>query len=147
MRQESLLGRRLADGLDFARECARRFLGRHRDRSAGRLAANLRDVPQGQRRLAAWTSRVAENAGKHGQSWVHELVLATAAIDQAETAAAAATIAGPHNDRSLALRPSWLGYRLQALLTADPDARSEAIRKAWQSATRQPSWRSKSPRT
>jgi hypothetical protein len=131
MRQESLLGRRLADGLDFAVNAPADFWD---DSATGRpvAPANLRDVPQGSAVSAAWTSRVAENAGKHGQSWVHELVLAIAAVDRAETAAAAATIAGPHIDRSLALRPSWLGYRMQALLTADPDARSEAYRKAWQ---------------
>ena len=36
-----------------------------------------------------------------------------------------------HVDASLSLKPSWAGYRLQALLSADVDAASENYLKAW----------------
>ncbi len=53
-------------------------------------------------------------------------MLATAALDRGDRAAAQ-----QHAARSLALRPSWPGYRLLALLSPDTDTASENYLRAW----------------
>jgi predicted transcriptional regulator len=60
-------------------------------------------------------------------SWLHALMLATAALDHGDR-----PVAQEHVARSLSLKPSWAGYRLQALLSADTEAASEAYRRAWE---------------
>ena len=124
-RQEKLLGRTLADGLDFGTDRAADFW----DDLAGGLAvldANLSDMPSGIAVSQPWVDRLIASASAHGMTWLHALMLATASLDRGDTDAARAQVA-----QSLALKPGWAGHRLEALLATDPDARSAAYRRAW----------------
>lgn len=127
-RQEMLLGRRLASGLDFS------VAGADADEVWDALArdgvltdADLAAVPEGVVVSPAWLARVHRSAEQQGASWLHELILATAALDREDRPAAQ-----QHVDRSLALRPSWAAHRLQALLAGDADAALESYLAAWQ---------------
>lgn len=124
-RQELLLGRALADGLDFAVEGA--------DEVWDALArdgvispAQLETVPEGMVVSPAWLARVEASAERQGTSWLHELVLGTAALDREDRVAAQ-----QHVTRSLGLKPSWAGHRLQALLADDAEAALQSYLAAW----------------
>ena len=121
-RQELLLGRRLANGLDFSvdgpAECW--------DDLARGIAIAAATVPNGSAVSRLWTDRVVANAEAYGSSWLHALILATALLDRADTAGARVQV-----EQSLSLRPSWPGYRLRALLCADVEAASENYLRAW----------------
>lgn len=126
-RQEQLLGRRLAEGLDFAvsgpADCW--------DELARGLViseANLGAVPNGIAVSRVWVDRVAASAEAQGKTWLHALLLAIARLDQGD-----AEGAGVEVDRSLGLKPSWLGYRMKALLTDDVDRASDFYLRAWSS--------------
>ena len=125
MRQERLLERPLAAGLDFGVTGPADFWD---DLSRGLTVAenNLRDVPAGIAVSDLWTDRVAASAAAHGTSWLHDLVLAIALLDKGDTDAART-----HADRSGENKPTWLGYRLQALLSADVDAATQHYLRAW----------------
>jgi hypothetical protein len=125
MRQERLLGRRLADGLDFAVESPGDFWD---DLAAGLDVAdrNLRDIPNGIAVSKPWVARLAASAAARGTTWLHALMLAIASLDDGDGEAARAAV-----DRSLELRPSWLGYRIRALLGDSAGLASEDYRLAW----------------
>jgi len=125
MRQEQLLGRRLAGGLDFEVDVPGDFWD---DLATGLTIAerNLRDVPNGVAVSNLWIDRVAESAKAQGTTWLHSLIFAIARLDEVDVEAARA-----HIHRSLTARPSWLGYRLAALVTDDVEGRSENYRRAW----------------
>jgi hypothetical protein len=74
----------------------------------------------------AWIDRVAASAEAQGSTWLHELILAVARLDEGDKVAALA-----HANASLDRKPSWLGYRLKALLALDPDGASDNYLKAW----------------
>ena len=124
-RQEQLIARPLAAGLDFATE--------HRvdvwdDLAAGRPIdpERLATLPQGVAVSDLWVDRLTRHAEAHGMSWVHALMLAIAALDRGDRASAAR-----HASKSLFLKPSWLGYRLEALLGQSLDATMASYLKAW----------------
>lgn len=124
-RQEQLLGRRLAEGLDFGVDAP----GDVWDELAGGLVisdANLRDVPNGIAVSPLWVKRIAKSAEAQGATWLHALLLAIARLDAGEIEAATADV-----ERSLALKPTWLGYRLKALVSADAGVASDNYRRAW----------------
>lgn len=123
MRQERLMGSRLADGLDFTVEAQGDFWD---DLADGRPVAdkNLHDVPKGIATSPQWLERIAESAARQGETWLHALIFAVARLDEGDIEAARA-----HADRSLDLRPTWLGYRLKALTGVDADAN---YRRAWE---------------
>ncbi len=124
-RQERLIGRPLATGLDFAVDTPPDFWdalaagGAIGEAELGALPAGVAVSPLGVGRLAA-------SAAAQGMSWLHALLLATAALDAGDREAAGAFTA-----QSLALRPNWSAHRLAALLAADADAASESYRRAW----------------
>jgi len=125
MRQELLLGKGLADGLDFAVEAP----GDCWDDLARGLPIgpnNLHDVPDGVAVSTIWVDRVATNATLHGTTWLHELILAIARLDEGDADAARA-----HADASLDRKPSWMGYRLKALVAENVDDASENYLRAW----------------
>lgn len=125
-RQELLLGRKLAEGLDFAVEGADEVWD-ELARAGVISAAQLETVPEGVVVSPAWLARVQQSAERQGTSWLHELILATAALDREERGTAQ-----HHVSRSLALRPSWAAYRLQALLAEDADETLARYLAAWQ---------------
>ena len=121
-REEQLRGRQLAAGLDFAVDAP----GDCWDDLARGLViseSNLRGVPAGIAVSDAWLDRVAASAEAQGSTWLHALILATAALDLGDTDGAR-----EHATRSLSLQPSWAAYRLRALATADFDAASASYR-------------------
>ena len=124
-RQERLLGRQLADGLNFRTNDPADFW----DNLASGLIvseANLRDIPSGIAVSQPWVDRIVASAEAQSMSWLHALMLATASLDRGDADAARNQVAG-----SLSLKPSWAGHRLQALLATEPGERSEAYLRAW----------------
>lgn len=120
-RQERLLGRKLAAGLDFTTDDKADYW----DELAAGVAvseANLAELPVGIAVSEPWLERIAAQ----GDSWLHSLMVATAALDRGEKEAAAV-----HAVRSLELKPSWAAYRLQALLSDTIAERSAAYLRAW----------------
>jgi uncharacterized protein HemY len=69
-----------------------------------------------------WLDRIAAQQ----DNWLHSLMLATAALDRGDQDAART-----HTARSLRLKLSWAGYRLQALLSNDIGTKSENYFRAW----------------
>ncbi len=124
-RQERLLGRNLADGLDFARDGTAGFWD---DLANGTAVdeANLRDMPDGIAVSKPWVDRIAASAEAQGMSWLHALMLATASLDSGDKQAAR-----DHVAHSLSQKPGWAGYRLRALLSEEPGAASENYLQAW----------------
>jgi hypothetical protein len=126
MRQEQLLGRPLAAGLDFAVQAP----GDAWDDLAGGTtisARNLERVPDGVAISKLWVERLFESAEAQGWTWLHQLVLATALCDHGNKDAAR-----QHVDLSLAAKSTWLGHRLRALLDPDTDAAAADYLQAWQ---------------
>jgi len=124
-RQEQLLARPLANGLDFSTSAVPDFW----DSLAGGgtiAAGQYEALPNGIVVSARWIDRVRAHAAEHGATWVHELTLAVASLDAGDRAAAAR-----HVSASLALKPSWAGYRLDALLADNVDAAVRSYLAAW----------------
>jgi len=124
-RQEQLLGTPLAAGLDFTAPAA----GDCWDDLAatGRIApASLEGVPQGVAVSPSWVARIDASAAAQGTTWLHALLLATAALDRGDKAAAEAAVS-----QSLALRSNWAAHRLAALLAPDPANATQSYWLAW----------------
>ncbi|MBN9306588.1 MULTISPECIES: DUF5107 domain-containing protein [unclassified Devosia] len=124
-RQELLLGRPLAAGLDFAVTAPDDFWD-ELARGSTVSERSLRQVPEGIAVSQVWTDRIAGSAAAQGTSWLHELALGTALLDRGDRIAAY-----EHVERSLALRPSWPAYRLRALMAVDAGAASADYLRAW----------------
>jgi hypothetical protein len=90
---------------------------------------NLRDIPVGIAVSPLWLDRIRAS----GTTWLHELILANAALDAGDRDSARAHVA-----RSLSLKPNWAAYRLEALLASDPDAASQSYLRAWSSGDAPP---------
>lgn len=124
-RQEMLLGRPLADGLDFSTSALQGFwdsLAQGLEIPAGQYEA----LPEGIVVSNLWIDRVKAHAAEHGATWMHELTLAIASLDVGDKATAAR-----HVSASLALKPSWAAYRLDALLDDTVDRAVRSYRAAW----------------
>jgi hypothetical protein len=124
-RHERLLGRPLAEGLDFAVETPGDVWD---DLAAGGAIApaNLGRVPDDVAVSPLWTGRIAASAVAQGETWLHALLLAVALLDRGDAAGAQDAAA-----RSLAGRPSWLGHRLLALTAPTAGDASEHYLRAW----------------
>ncbi len=124
-RQERLLARRLAEGLDFNVDRPGDFWD---DLVDGGVAteANLAGMPNGVALSSVWVDRLAASAKTQGMSWLHALMLATAALNRDDREAAREDVA-----RSLALSPSWAAHRLAALLATDTEAATASYARAW----------------
>ncbi len=125
MRQERLLHRKLAAGLDFDLEPSGDFWD---DIAAGGAvsAENFDALPRGVAVSDLWVERLNASAAAEGMSWIHALMLAVAALDRGDRG-----VARQHTMQSLSLRPSWLGYRLEALLSEEIDAAIASYARAW----------------
>jgi hypothetical protein len=82
-------------------------------------------LPTGVAVSKTWIDRIRASEAQR-PSWVHALVLATAALD-ADDRDAART----HTARSLSLKSNWAAYRLEALLSDDTAAASASYLRAW----------------
>jgi hypothetical protein len=124
-RQEKMLGRPLAVGLDFATPAAADFWD---DVALGVpvAEAHLRELPKGIAISPLWVERLKSSRAAHGETWLHALMLAIAALDGGDIEVARAEV-----ERSLALRESWLGHRLLALTEADGDTATASYLQAW----------------
>jgi hypothetical protein len=120
-RQERLTGKPLAAGLDFSVAAAGDYWD---DLAQGGAVAlsNLTDMPVGLAVSRLWIERIREG----DPTWVGELMLATAALDRGER-----HVAAQHLAQSLALKPNWAAYRLEALLADDRDAIVSSYLRAW----------------
>jgi hypothetical protein len=72
-----------------------------------------------------WVDRIRASDAQR-PSWVHALLLAYAALDADDR-----DTARTHVTRSLASKPSWAAYRLEALLAPDTTAASQSYLRAW----------------
>lgn len=123
-RQERLTGAPLAAGLDFSVESAGDYWDDLAD-GAAIAPANLHDIPIGVAVSPLWIDRIKAGA----PTWVGELMLATAALDGNDREAARKHVA-----QSLALKPSWAAYRLEALLADNPSAKASSYLSAWKAS-------------
>jgi hypothetical protein len=124
-RQEQLLGRPLADGLDFWTSALPSFWD-SLAQGAQVPPGQIETLPEGTVVSELWIDRLKANAAEHGSTWVHELTLATASLDAGDKVAAA-----EHVSASLALKPSWAAYRLDALLADGVDHAVRSYLAAW----------------
>jgi hypothetical protein len=124
-RQERLLGRKLAGGLDFDLDRPADFWDDLVDRGVV-AEANLTGLPNGLALSPLWVERLATSAKTQGMSWLHALMLATAALDRDDRESARAHVA-----TSLSLKPSWAAHRLAALLATDTAAATASYKRAW----------------
>lgn len=124
-RQEQILGRSLAQGLDFSLPYTPDFWD---DIAGGRkvAAAHVVHLPTGIAVSETWVAGIEENARLHGGTHLHELMLGIAALDRGD-----GEKARRHVEASLTKQPSWLGYRIAAQLAADSDAAVDLYLKAW----------------
>lgn len=124
-RQEQLIGRALADGLVFSTSALPGFWDSLA--SGVRVPSEQVDaLPRGIAVSKLWVDRVRANAAEHGTTWMHELTLAIASLDGGDKAAAAR-----HVSASLALKPSWAAYRLDALLADTVGHAMRSYLAAW----------------
>lgn len=131
-RQERLIGRPLAEGLDFSVDMARAFWD---DLAEGRPIAGqaLERVPEDVAVSDLWVEALSASAEAQGESWLHALLLGIVALDREDRDGAAALF-----ERSVALKPSWLGLRQRALLAKDPAAAEADYLAAWASGEAPP---------
>lgn len=131
-RQEQLLGRPLAAGLDFSTSALPSFW----DSIAGGVevpADQYETLPDGIVVSKLWIDRVKANAAEYGATWMHELTLAIASLDAGDKAAAA-----QHVSASLALKPNWSAFRLDALLADSVDHAVRSYLAAWKAGNAPP---------
>jgi len=131
-RQEKLTGKPLAPGLDFAvphpADCWDELAttGRFSDASLKRVPADFAVSP-------VWVAALEQSRDKQGETWLHALLLGIATLDNGDRDAARALF-----ERSIGLKPTWLGRRQRALVTNDPDAADRDYLAAWASGDAPP---------
>jgi hypothetical protein len=123
VRQERLLGRALADGLDFTVAGPGDFWDELACGPA--MVESTVALPTGVAVSPTWVDRIKSSDAQR-ESWVHAVLLATAALDAGDRDAARMHVA-----TSLARKPNWAAYRLEAMLAGDTAAASASYLHAW----------------
>lgn len=123
-RQEKLLGRKLAAGLDFSVDGPVEIWDELAD-GGDISAANLEGVPNGIVTSDLWFRRLIENGTRQG-NWLHLLITAIIALDGGDKVSTAKLAT-----ESIRLKPSWAAYRLQALAADNVDAAVTSYLAAW----------------
>ena len=125
-RDERLMGRTIAAGLDFSTPGAGRSAWDDLVDDGMFSPAALVQVPPDFAVSARWTAALAKSAKAHGETWLHALMLGLAALNEGRGADAADLY-----QRSLKMKPTWLGYRQRALVAATHDAAERDYLLAW----------------
>ena len=124
-RQEQLTGKALAKGLDFSVEAAADCWDELV--TTGRFSAqSLAAVPADFAVSEAWVAALDRSAREGGETWLHALLLGISALDREDRVAARRLF-----ERSVALKPSWLGLRQRALVADDTAAAQRDYFAAW----------------
>ena len=125
-RDERLMARPIAAGLDFSTPEAGRSAWDDLVDDGKFSPAALDLVPPDFAVSARWTAALAKSAGAHGETWLHSLMLGLAALNEGRAADALDLF-----ERSLTMKPTWLGYRQRALVAATHDATEQDYLLAW----------------
>ena len=125
-RDERLMGRPIAAGLDFSTPAATRSAWDDLVDESRFSPAALAQVPPDFAVSARWTEALVNSANAHGETWLHALLLGLAALNEGREADSANLY-----ERSLTMKPTWLGYRQRALVAATHDAAEHAYLLAW----------------
>ena len=125
-RDERLMARPIAAGLDFSTPEAGRSAWDELVDEGKFSPAALDLVPPDFAVSARWTAALAKSAGAHGETWLHSLMLGLAALNEGRAADALDLF-----ERSLTMKPTWLGYRQRALVAATHDAAEQDYLSAW----------------
>ena len=125
-RDERLMARPIAAGLDFSTPEAGRSAWDELVDEGKFSPAALDLVPPDFAVSARWTAALAKSAEAHGETWLHSLMLGLAALNDGRAADAADLY-----QRSLTMKPTWLGYRQRALVAATHDAAEQDYLSAW----------------
>ncbi|UVC09456.1 DUF5107 domain-containing protein [Rhizobium sp. TH2] len=125
-RDEQLCGRPLADGLDFSvvteNDCWDELA------TAGAFSEqNLASVPAEFAVSDRWVAKIEQSVRQQGETWLHCLLLGIAALDREKTEDARALF-----DRSVSLRPTWLGHRQRAIVASETEAAIVDYLAAWE---------------
>ena len=125
-RDERLMARPIAAGLDFSTPEAGRSAWDELVDEGKFSPAALDLVPPDFAVSARWTAALAKSAGAHGETWLHSLMLGLAALNEGRAADALDLF-----ERSLTMKPTWLGYRQRALVAPTHDAAEQDYLSAW----------------
>ena len=125
-RDERLMARPIAAGLDFSTPEAGRSAWDELVDEGKFSPAALDLVPPDFVVSARWTAALAKSAEAHGETWLHSLMLGLAALNEGRAADALDLF-----ERSLTMKPTWLGYRQRALVAATHDLAEQDYLSAW----------------
>ena len=125
-RDERLMSRPIAAGLDFSTPEASRSAWDDLVDDGAFSPAALQAVPAEYAVSARWTAALVKSAGVQSETWLHALLLGLAALNEGRANDAAALY-----ERSVTLKPTWLGYRQLALVAATHDTAEQHYLSAW----------------
>ena len=124
-RHEKLTGRGLATGLDFSvqpvKDCWDDLLATDAFSEESLVA-----VPLDFAVSDLWVEALERSRSLAGETWLHALLLGIAALDRDDKAKAWQLF-----DSSIALKPTWLGFRQRALVAADAEQKTSDYLAAW----------------
>ena len=125
-RDERLMSRPIAAGLDFSTPEASRSAWDDLVDDGAFSPSALDAVPAEFAVSARWTAALVKSAGAQGETWLHALMLGLAALNEGR-----ATDAADLYERSVTLKPTWLGYRQLALVAVTHDTAEQHYLSAW----------------
>ena len=125
-RDERLSGRSIAAGLDFSIPDPQPSAWEDLIEEGKFSPKSLEAVPDDFVVSARWCTAISNSAKAHGDTWLSRLMLGLAALNDGRKAEAANFFEG-----SLALKPTWLGYRQCALVAPSQEAAERAYMQAW----------------
>lgn len=123
-RHERLIGREIAPGLDFVTSGPRELWDNIADGVQVSRTSGSR-VPEEIAVSPLWQGAIKRHANCHGESGLHALLLGIAKLDSDDGVAARELF-----DVAIAQEPSWLAFRMRALVTAEEDQAMEYWRAA-----------------
>ena len=125
-RDERLMARPIAAGLDFSIPDAPASAWDDLVKDGLFSALSLNSVPADFAVSSRWAAALAKSADVQGQTWLHALVLGLVALNEGRVKDAAALC-----ERSLSMKPTWLGHRQLGLVAETPDSAEQHYLAAW----------------